>query len=144
VKVLAVSCFNVIDQRNTSASTQACCLVAEEMSRQRSDVQTDILALVDLDLRPCTMHGACLRDPRFHCVDKDFNTVLDAMTRADAVVLAIPHCAGLPSKLVIVMEKLQELMFLLGEDGRQQELPLKSKPLGLVGHGGMVEESELP
>lgn len=89
------------------------------------------------------MCGACLRDPAFHCVDEDFNTVLDAMRAADAVFMVIPHYAGLPSKLAIVMEKLQELMFLLGENGRQGEFPLRGKLLALAGHGGMVEDADV-
>ncbi|HWQ21156.1 MAG TPA: NAD(P)H-dependent oxidoreductase [Clostridia bacterium] len=141
-RILAISCANIVDHRSTSASTRTCRLAAEEAARQSNDARTDILALVDLDLHPCTMCGACLRDPAFHCVDEDFNTLLDATIAADAVVMVIPHYAGLPSKLVMVMEKLQELAFLLGENGRQKEFPLRGKPVALVGHGGMVEDPD--
>ena len=143
MNLLTVSCSNVVDHKDRSASTRVCQLIAELATAERAGVRTTTLPLVDLDLHPCTMCGACLHSERHHCVDKSFNTVLDAMAGSDAVVLVVPHYAGIPSKLVMVMEKLQELTFLLAENGCQGESPLAGKPCGLIAHGGMVEEPDV-
>lgn len=143
MNLLAVSCSNVIDHRNRSASTRVCQLVAEMAEAERPGVRTTILPLVDLELHPCTMCGACLHSDLHHCPDTGFNTVLDAMVANDAIVLVVPHYAGIPAKLVIALEKLQELTFLLAENACQHESPLVGKPCGIVAHGGMVEEPDV-
>lgn len=58
------------------------------------------------------------------------------MAAADVLLVAIPHFALTPSKLIILLEKLQEIVFLEGCQNPTYRSPLYQKPVGLIVHGG--------
>ena len=98
------------------------------------------MPLIDYELRPCRMCGQCFASG-FCTRDEAFNAVYREMIAADAVFLVCPHYAPLPSKVMVLMEKLEEIAFLNYCADQNCRLPLYQKPVGIVAHGGRIEDA---
>jgi hypothetical protein len=140
MKYTCISAANIEPARANSASTHACALIGGLLAELDKDAQVTILPLIDYELRPCRMCGQCL--PGGFCTrDEAFNAVYRAMIAADAVFLICPHYAPLPSKVMVLMEKLEEIAFLNYCADPNCRLPLYHKPVGIVAHGGRIEDA---
>lgn len=139
MKIICVSASNVEPFRTASASTHACQIIAD-LCRQQQPVEVEILALMDYEPAPCRMCGQCLKTG-LCCRDEAFNTVYRRMQAADAVFWVVPHYAPFPSKVMMILEKLQEITYLNTCQDETVQMPLMGKPLGIVGHGGQGPEA---
>ena len=63
------------------------------------------------------------------------------MMAADAIFLVCPHYAPIPSKVMILLEKLEEMMFLKSCAAQDYHFTLYQKPVGIVAHGGQTVEA---
>lgn len=135
-----ISASNIEPARASSASTHACELIRNLLVEQDPEARVTILPLIDYELRPCHMCGQCF-DSGFCRRDEAFNAVYRAMIAADAVFLVCPHYAPLPSKVMVLMEKLEEIAFLNYCADSNVRLPLYRKPVGIVAHGGRIEDA---
>jgi multimeric flavodoxin WrbA len=140
MKYTCISAANIEPARANSASTHACELIRDLLVEQDCDAQVTILPLIDYELRSCRMCGQCLASG-FCARDEAFNAVYRAMIAADAVFLVCPHYAPLPSKVMVLMEKLEEIAFLNYCADQNCHLPLYHKPVGIVAHGGRIEDA---
>ncbi len=140
MKYSLISASNIEPARANSASTHACALIGSLLAEQDGDAQVTILPLIDYELRPCRMCGQCFTSG-FCARDEAFNAVYRAMIAADAVFLVCPHYAPLPSKVMVLMEKLEEIAFLHYCADANCRLPLYRKPVGIVAHGGRIEDA---
>lgn len=139
LQVTCVSASNVQNARQQSASTRTCELVAEILrSQPGADVQVEIVRLLDYELTPCRMCGDCFINSECER-DPDFNRVFAHLKAADAIFLVCPHYAPLPSKLVMLLEKMEEIAYLNSCANPDYRFPLHGKPLGLIAHGGQGE-----
>lgn len=137
MKFLCISSSNVKRQGKNSASTRICNLIKDKLLARQVDAEVDVLALQDYELNPCIMCGACADGDR--CVhDESFNLVYEKMSAADAVFVVCPHYAPIPSKLIMVLEKLEELFYVRYCKQQTKSFPLIKKPVGIVAHGGAV------
>ncbi len=144
MKVLCISGSNIEVAREHSASTHACELV-EEMLRGESlpGLEVEILPLIDYELIPCRMCGSCLESGE--CVrDEAFNQVFRKMQRAQAIFLAVPHYAPIPSKVMMLLEKMEEMAYLNWCQDETYRFPLAEKPVGVIAHGGQSAPEALP
>ncbi|MRR28855.1 hypothetical protein EG834_00625, partial [bacterium] len=99
-----------------------------------------VLPLIDYELKPCRMCGKCLEAGR--CVrDEAFNAVYDVLKGADRIFMVCPQYATLPAKVVMLLEKFQEISYLNWCADNSYEFPLAHKPVGLIVHGGQTEEA---
>lgn len=141
-KIIGISASNIITAKNNSASTKTCQLVKEHIEKiySKDDFVIAIIELSDYDLKSCIMCEKCITKNRcYH--DEDFNKILNKLATADGIYFVIPHYAGLPSKLVIMFEKLEEIFYLnycKGNDYR----PIDNVPVVIIAHGGMMENYE--
>ena len=140
MKYTCISAANIAPARATSASTRACATLAELLHEKDSAAQISVLPLLDYELRPCRMCGDCF-DSGFCTHDEAFNAVYRAIIAADAVFLVCPHYAPIPSKVMVLMEKLEELAFLKYCADNNHHTPLYNKPVGIVAHGGQTESA---
>lgn len=140
MKYTCISASNIEPARANSASTHACELIRDLLAKQDRYAQVTILPLIDYELRPCRMCGQCF-DSGFCTRDEAFNAVYREMIAADAVFLVCPHYAPLPSKMMVLMEKLEEIAFLNYCADQNCRLPLYQKPVGIVAHGGRIEDA---
>jgi multimeric flavodoxin WrbA len=144
MKVLCIACSNVEAARGRSASTRACELVGELLAEQAPPgLEVEILTLLDYDLVPCRMCGSCLKTGTCER-DEAFNTLFSKMQSADVLFLAVPHYAPIPSKVMILLEKLEELAYLNWCQDQTYRFPLAGKPVGLIAHGGQSAPEALP
>ncbi len=140
--ILCISASNIVTAKDKSASTKTCQLIGElieETNPKAFNIRT--IKLIDYDLTPCNMCEQCV--PSNQCPkDSGFNDIFEAMIEADAMFVVCPHYAPIPSKLMIVLEKLQEIFYLNYCDNKDYKFPLIRKHAAIVAHGGMIESFE--
>jgi hypothetical protein len=136
MKILCIAASNVENRRDNSASTRACqevrSILLEEL---HVPAEVNILSLLDLEMSPCRMCGGCLNTCR--CTrDPAFNQVFEQICACDALFFVCPHYAPFPSKVMMLLEKMQEMVFLNGCQDEKFLFPQAGIPLGLIVHGG--------
>lgn len=136
MRVLCLSASNVVRAKASSASTRVCKLIEEMVVAAAPEAQVEVTALVDLEPRFCMMCGDCT-DSMTCPYDEHFNRVFAQMQAADAVFIVCPHYAPVPAKLMVILEKLEEMAYIKYCEQKLNEFPLHGKPTGLVAHGGM-------
>jgi multimeric flavodoxin WrbA len=141
MKIVCISASNIDVARQNSASTHACELI-RDLVRETSGpaVEVDILPLIDAKLKPCRMCGKCLATGKCSH-DKDFNRIYEQLESADAVFVVCPHYAPLPSKMMILLEKMEEICYLNWCQNHDYHTIVFNKPIGLVAHGGQTAEA---
>jgi multimeric flavodoxin WrbA len=139
LKILCISAANVLQAKDNSASTKVCRMIEDMLLAQLPGARVETLPLVDLELRFCTMCGDCAET--LSCpYDSAFNHVFEQMKQADAIFVVCPHYALIPAKLVLILEKLEEMAYIKYVQRDLKHYPLRSKPVGLVAHGGLCGE----
>lgn len=142
MRITCVSASNIEPARAESASTRACQIAAELLKEigAPDEFQVETLRLIGSDLKPCAMCGGCFKT--FHCKrDPDFNRVLDQLCSSDGFLLVVPHYSLIPSKVVILFEKFEEMVFLNYSHEPASRFGLNGKPVGLIVHGGQTSEA---
>jgi multimeric flavodoxin WrbA len=142
MNIVCISAANISVARDHSASVKTCQMIGELFTSLQPGAAVEIVPLIDYKMKPCRMCGNCLKTQR--CAhDPAFNRVLTKMITADALFVVVPHYAPFPSKVMILLEKLQEIYFLGFSNDKSHYTPLLAgKPMGLVGHGGQVTTPE--
>lgn len=141
MQIVCISASNVECARRRSASTRACQIIAELAAEQVPGAHSvEILPLVDYALNPCGMCGNCFTTGQCER-DPDFNRIYAAMGRADAIFLVCPHYSPFPSKLMMLLEKINEIAYLNFCANPEYRSPLSGRPVGLAAHGGQGEEA---
>jgi hypothetical protein len=141
MKITCISAANIEVARSSSASVRTCEMISDLALAANTAAQTEIVPLIDYEMKPCRMCGQCFETER--CArDTAFNRVFESMIRADAIFFVVPHYAPLPSKLMILTEKMQEIAFLHWCANSNYHFPLANKPIGIIGHGGQPTTPE--
>ncbi len=141
MRLLLISGSNVELAREHSASVRACELAVEIANKLRpGQVEATILPLLDYEMKSCRMCGRCLQLGEC-ALDEEFNKVYRQMRAAEAVFLVCPHYAPIPSKVMILTEKLEEMAYLNWCANPDYAMPVKGKPIGLIVHGGQTEQA---
>ena len=139
MKITCISASNVEPARENSASTRACELI-RNLAQAECDAQVTILPLIDYEIKPCRMCGECLEAGQ--CVrDTAFNQIYQHLAGADAVFVVCPHYAPLPSKLMMLLEKLEEICYLNWCQNQEYQTIVYQKPIGLIAHGGQTAQA---
>ena len=140
MKVVCLSASNISPARQVSASTRTCELIRDQLAEEQASFDVEIVPLIDYAMKPCRMCGECL--PTLRCSqDEAFNQVHTQMQSADAVFLVCPHYAPIPSKVMILLEKMEEMAYLNYCQDNTFLTPVYGKPIGIVAHGGQTEEA---
>lgn len=137
-----ISASNVENARQASASTRTCELIGEILKTipGQQDAHVDLIPLLDYELTPCRMCGSCYVDG-FCQHDPAFNQIFARLSAANAIFLVCPHYAPFPSKLMMLLEKMEEIAYLNYCANPEYRFALHGKPVGLVAHGGQGEEA---
>jgi hypothetical protein len=143
MKIACISAANIESARGRSASVRACETVRDLVGELQPQAVVDIMPLIDYELQPCRMCGECVETQR--CAgDEAFNRVFEGMIGADAIFVVVPHYAPLPSKLMMLTEKMEEMAFLgLCADSQNYSFPLRGQPAGVIAHGGQEPTAEV-
>lgn len=141
MRIVCISAANIEVARNNSASVRACELVKEIILAKMPEAEVEIVPLIDFEMKPCRMCGACY--PSGRCAhDAAFNQVFAKLTAAHGAFFVVPHYAPLPSKLMMLFEKMQEIAFLGWCADAGYRFPLAQKPVGVIGHGGQETSAD--
>ncbi|MGQ9596606.1 MAG: flavodoxin family protein [Thermoproteota archaeon] len=125
MRILGVSGSNRMDGNSY--------LLLKEMFRDTSCVETRIVQLAELSIKPCELcFDQCAREP-FGCVlEDDFKRLFREMESADAVVIACPFYFYVPSKFQAFVERMSCLDYFTEERHGKGLSPLKGKWCALI------------
>lgn len=142
MKILCISASNVVDHKANSASTKTCELIQKIIiENYGGDFTFETAVFSNLDMKPCVMCGKCQEN--YSCsFDKDFNWLFSRILESDAVFLVCPHYAPIPSKVMIMLEKLQEFAYISYCAGRDKDFPINGKHISIIAHGGQRRDYE--
>lgn len=137
--MLVVCASNVSRTKNNSLSL----IVARKLQYKLTQIY-DKVKVIDLrshKLKPCKMCENCITV--WKCTKRDdFNYLNEQIAKHDSHIIVTPHYAGIPSKLIIIIEKLQEISYLKYCSGVKDAYPLKNRPVCIIAHGGLTENYE--
>lgn len=138
--VVCISASNIKHAGDNSTSLKVCKLIEKIVHRETSsNAEVEIIPLVDYELKPCIGCGNCFKQDE--CMNDDsFNRIYLTLCKADALFLIAAHYAPIPSKLSMLLEKIEQLAFLKRFNNEAYRSPLYKKPVGIVGHGGGTGE----
>jgi len=78
---------------------------------EREGVQTDLIRLTDLEIRPCKGCMACLFKGERCAIDDDMPKLIDAITGCDGLIIGAPtYILGPPGIVKMALDRLIELM----------------------------------
>lgn len=137
--IACISASNIKHAGENSTSLKTCKLIKHMVESRTKHADVEIIPLVDYEFKPCIGCGMCYKQDQ--CInDSAFNQVYDILTAADALFIVSAHYAPIPSKLSILLEKIEQLAFLKRFNDENYRSPLFGKPVGIIGHGGGTEE----
>lgn len=142
MKVLCISASNTKLMGSNSTSVKVCKMIGDIIKKEyETDAIVDLAALVRFELKPCILCGQCCETSS--CIyDDSFNSIFSKLSEADAIFFVVPHYSPIPSKLLILFEKINEIAYAGWLSNPDYALPFSGKPVGIIGHGGMTEKDE--
>jgi multimeric flavodoxin WrbA len=102
----------------------------------------DIINIKDYGLKPCHLCGKCSESKTCE-VDSAFKKLLEDIKHPDLIFFVIPFYAPFPSKLMIFLEKLNEIFYASWLKDSSFFHPLQKAKVGLVTHGGLVDRVDV-
>jgi multimeric flavodoxin WrbA len=138
--IVCISGSNIKHAQENSTSLKVCKLIEIILHRDISrEISVQIIPLVKFELKPCIGCGKCYKLNK--CVnDNNFNNIYETLCNADAFFIVAAHYAPIPSKLAMLLEKVEQISFLKRFNQENYRSPLYQKPVGIIGHGGGTEE----
>lgn len=134
--MLIISASNVSTSREKSKSLQVATKIKNGLNQIKNEIE--IIDLRDFQLSFCIMCEKCNSIQK--CVqDNDFNEIFEKWKKHDQIILVVPHYALIPSKLLCMFEKIQEIYYLNYCSGKQNN---QVKNVMIIAHGGMTENFE--
>lgn len=138
MKIICISASNTKLIGDKSTSTRVCNLIKETIMDSRKDISVDVVPLMDYDIKPCILCGACYKNGS--CTqDEGFNRLLSKLEECQGIFLVVPHYSPIPSKLIMIFEKINEILYAGWINNPEYQSPINNKPVGIIGHGGMAE-----
>ena len=141
MRIVCISASNTVAKGDKSASVMVCGKIKEIILREKPETTVEILPLQDYALVPCTLCGACCNTGKCP-FDMAFNRVFTAIEQADGIFFVVPHYSPIPSKLMILFEKINEIVYANWLVRPEYRCAFRGTPVGVVGHGGMVGTEE--
>lgn len=139
VKIACISASNTNLAEEKSTSDRVCNMIKDIILKEaKEDIEVEIIALKDYNIKPCILCGACYSNGL--CIyDEEFNTLLKALMTVQGMYLVVPHYSPIPSKLLMIFEKVNEITYAgwINDPGYQS--PFNNMRVGIIGHGGMVD-----
>ncbi len=141
MKILCISASNTQHMGLSGTSVKTCTLIERIILESNANVTIETLPLMSQRIKFCLMCGDCSEEG-LCSYDKDFNEIYSRLLEADLVFFVVPHYSPLPSKLMAIFEKVNEITYVNWLKIPQFESPFRGKVAAIVGHGGMAENTE--
>lgn len=112
--------------------------IIEEKSAAKIDSET--IALLDFSFTPCIFCGKCVENSKC-AYDEEFNAIYSKIENSDGIIVVVPHYAIIPTKLTMMMEKLNQIYYTAWIRDPNAKFALAGKRVAIIGHGGSDERS---
>ncbi len=108
-------------------------LLLKEMLKNLSEIETKVIQVAELDIKPCKLcFEVCSKKP-FECViEDDFTMLFEEMKSTDGIIIACPFYFYIPSKFQPFLERLSCLDYFTEEKHGKGLSPLAGKPCALI------------
>ena len=135
MNVVCISASNVLHYKSNSTPSRVCERIKETIDTEHGPEATaEIIELSNYELKPCIGCGKCYEVGTCG-QDDNFNLIFAKLVKADALFIVSAHYAPIPSKLAMLLEKIEQLAF-LRRFHDDHVSPLHGKPAGIIAHGG--------
>lgn len=142
MRITCISASNTKSLGEKSASVKVGHTIKSIINQVKPDIEVDVLSLMNYELRPCHLCGKC--GSNSICpFDEDFNKIYDVLSQSDRFFFIVPYYSPIPSKLMILFEKINEILYANWLNDPNYASPIQNKPVGIIGHGGMVENDQI-
>ena len=139
ITCIAASNTKLIGENSTSV--KVCHLIEEMVKNNEETASVEVIPLMDYDITTCILCGACYKSSS--CVrDDEFNRLFSKIIESEGIFLVVPHYSPIPAKLIMVFEKINEILYASWVNDPQFASPLMNIKVGVIGHGGMPENEE--
>lgn len=143
MKIVCMSAAHTKLAEDKSTSVKVCHVIKDIIDNEvKEDIEVEIVALKDYEMKPCSLCGGCYESGRCVC-DDEFNRLLSQIETAQGLFLVVPHYSPIPSKLIMIMEKVNEISYAGWINDENYQSPFFKMPVGVIGHGGMVEDEAI-
>jgi len=141
MQITCISASNTVSKKDQSTSTRVCNLIKDQILEENEEIKVCIEPLMNYDLKPCILCGKCCDIDK--CLyDENFNKLYRLVKSSDAIFFVVPHYSPIPSKLIMIFEKMNEILYANWIKDSTYLSPFKNIPIGIIGHGGMPETKE--
>ena len=142
MNILCISAANTVLMGENSASIQVCNLIKKIVGEEQIQASVDIVSLVNYELKFCKLCGDCYTDSTCK-FDVAFNELFSRINNADVFFFVVPHYSPIPSKLLALFEKINEIVYASWIKDNNYTAAFTGKPVGIIGHGGMPENEKI-
>jgi multimeric flavodoxin WrbA len=112
-------------------------LIKEIVQERQGSIHVETIRLVDYKLSNCIFCGQCLHAEQ--CIyDEDFNQIYQKLKESDRIVLVVPFYSVIPSKLTMIMEKVNQIYYTAWLKNPDLAFALRGKKIAVIAHGGSV------
>lgn len=144
--IMLITCISTSNTKlvgENSTSTRVCSIIREIIKKEyHESIEVKTIPLVDYNFTPCILCGDCSKSNA--CIyDEDFNDIYSQMGKSDAVIFVVPHYSPIPSKLIMIFEKINEIMYAGWVNNPNFTSPITQKITGIIGHGGCPENEKI-
>lgn len=137
--MLIISASNVIRTKENSQSYTAAKDILSLCSN--AGIKSELIDLRNYSITGCTMCEGCIS--QWECSQNDdFNKIYGLFSQHNEFVIVLPHYAGIPSKVIAIVEKLQEFSYLQYCTQHNDINSFKDKSICIIAHGGLTEDYE--
>lgn len=142
MRIACISASNTRLAEGKSTSINVCNKIKEIIHNEvKEEIAVDIIPLRDYNLKPCVLCGSCYKNG--YCIyDEDFNHLLKILEDVQGIFIIVPHYSPIPAKLLMIFEKINEITYSGWINDPKYQSKLCNKPVGIIGHGGMVENED--
>ncbi len=141
MKILCISASNSANMGENSTSTQVCNLIKRIVALKSPEIDVEILQLMSQKINFCMLCGDCYEDSKCP-YDQTFNYLYSKLKKCDAFFWVVPHYTPLPSKLLALFEKMNEILYCDLIKIPHFVSPFEDKPTAIIAHGDMVESND--
>jgi len=141
MKILCISASNSANMGENSTSVRVCNLIKKIIGAKDPDIEVETIQLMKEKINFCLLCGDCYEDSECP-YDQAFNSLYSKLKNSDAYFWVIPHYAPLPSKLLALFEKMNEILYCDLIKIPHFLSPFEDKPAAIIAHGDMVESTD--
>lgn len=131
-KAICISASNIVKNQKQSTSYYISEIIMEVLSEK--NISCEILDLREFCLTPCTGCDQCLMDRRCG-QDAWFNRIYEKVSGTDYLFFISPHCAPIPAKLSMLLEKMENMVSVHLLKGHTRQPKADSLLAGIISYG---------